>query len=52
MIGNGTDGITTVHSAGLTARTGHAPWFLTATDRWAKPYYDPTDLRYVDRELF
>jgi PLD-like domain len=29
-----------------------AGWFLSTTDRWAAPYYDPRDLHCVDRLLF
>ncbi len=29
-----------------------AGWFLSTTDRWAKPYFDPNDLHCVDRQLF
>jgi hypothetical protein len=29
-----------------------AGWFLSTDDLWTKPYYDPTDLKYVDRMLF
>jgi len=29
-----------------------AEWFLSTSDRWVAPYYDNSDLRYVDRELF
>ncbi len=29
-----------------------AEWFLSTTDRWAAPYFDPNDLHSVDRELF
>ena len=29
-----------------------AGWFLSTTDKWAAPYFDPQDLRSVDRELF
>jgi hypothetical protein len=29
-----------------------AAWFLSTTDRWALPYYDPADLHCVDRLLF
>jgi phosphatidylserine/phosphatidylglycerophosphate/cardiolipin synthase-like enzyme len=29
-----------------------AGWFLGTTDKWAQPYYDPQDLRSVDRLLF
>lgn len=27
-------------------------WFLSTTDRWVAPYFDPKDLHYVDRRLF
>ena len=29
-----------------------AAWFLSTTDRWAQPYYDPADLHCADRLLF
>ena len=29
-----------------------AGWFLGTTDTWVEPYYDPDDLRSVDRRLF
>ncbi len=29
-----------------------AGWFLSTTDKWAAPYFDPNDLLFVDRELF
>ena len=29
-----------------------AGWFLSTTDAWAAPYFDPGDLHFVDRELF
>jgi len=29
-----------------------AGWFLSTRDRWAAPYFDPRDLRCVDRVLF
>lgn len=29
-----------------------AGWFLSTTDRWAEPYFDPRDLHYADRMLF
>ncbi len=29
-----------------------AGWFLSTTDTWAKPYFDPKDLHCADRELF
>jgi hypothetical protein len=27
-------------------------WFLSVTDKWAEPYYEPKDLHCADRELF
>jgi len=29
-----------------------AGWFLSTTDGWAEKYYDPKDLRSIDRQLF
>ena len=29
-----------------------AEWFLSTTDRWTLPYFDPDDLKCVDRQLF
>jgi phosphatidylserine/phosphatidylglycerophosphate/cardiolipin synthase-like enzyme len=29
-----------------------AGWFLSTTDKWAKPYFDPDDLHSVDRRVF
>jgi phosphatidylserine/phosphatidylglycerophosphate/cardiolipin synthase-like enzyme len=29
-----------------------AGWFLSTTDNWVKKYYDPNDLRFLDRNLF
>jgi hypothetical protein len=29
-----------------------ASWFLGVTDAWVDPYFDPNDLRSVDRQLF
>lgn len=29
-----------------------AGWFLSTTDKWAEPYFDPNDLHCVDRLLF
>lgn len=34
------------------AAAASAGWFLSTTDRWTQPYYDPSDLHYVDRRLF
>ncbi|HET7832455.1 MAG TPA: phospholipase D-like domain-containing protein [Gallionella sp.] len=30
----------------------NAAWFLSTTDSWTKPYFDPSDLHYADRQLF
>lgn len=29
-----------------------AQWFLGTTDAWVKPYYDPKDLHFLDRQIF
>ena len=29
-----------------------AGWFLSTNDSWTKPYFDPSDLHSVDRQLF
>jgi len=29
-----------------------AQWFLSTTDKWVEKYFDPNDLRSVDRMLF
>jgi hypothetical protein len=29
-----------------------AGWFLSTSDAWAKPYFDPSDLHSLDRRLF
>ena len=29
-----------------------AGWFLSTDDKWAKPYFDASDLHSVDRRLF
>ncbi len=34
------------------ADAAKAEWFLSTTDRWVKPYFDGSDLKSVDRELF
>ena len=39
-------------SASKEALAEAAGWFLSTTGKWAERYYDPDDLRCVDRELF
>ncbi|MGE0354755.1 MAG: phospholipase D-like domain-containing protein [Gemmatimonadales bacterium] len=34
------------------AAAAQAGWWLSETDRWTRPYYDASDLRKVDREVF
>ncbi len=34
------------------AAAATAGWFLGTTDKWVEPYFDPEDLRSVDRRLF
>jgi hypothetical protein len=29
-----------------------AGWFLSTDDKWTKPYFDPKDLYFMDRQLF
>ena len=29
-----------------------AGWFLSTNDQWTKPYFDPNDLHFTDRQLF
>lgn len=29
-----------------------AGWFLSTTDAWTRPYFDPADIHYADRQLF
>jgi hypothetical protein len=29
-----------------------AGWFLSTRDQWARPYFDPKDLKCADRILF
>lgn len=38
--------------AATRAAADSAGWFLSTTDGWTKPYFDPKDLHYVDRQLF
>jgi hypothetical protein len=35
-----------------TAAAESAGWFLSTTDGWVKPYFDPNDLHFIDRQLF
>jgi phosphatidylserine/phosphatidylglycerophosphate/cardiolipin synthase-like enzyme len=41
-----------VKSASRQQQAVDAGWFLSTSDRWTIPYYDPNDLHSVDRELF
>jgi phosphatidylserine/phosphatidylglycerophosphate/cardiolipin synthase-like enzyme len=36
----------------ITEAAAAAGWHLSTTGRWARPYFDPNDLRYIDRKLF
>ena len=38
--------------AELQHAAAEAGWFLSTTDRWVKPYYDPKDLHCTDRKSF
>ncbi|HEX8110943.1 MAG TPA: hypothetical protein VF516_24590, partial [Kofleriaceae bacterium] len=42
------------HTAPASKRraAAEAGWFLSTTDQWARPYFDPRDLRCADRILF
>ena len=42
----------TMRFASKTQQAITAGWFLSTTDRWTIPYFDPNDLHFVDRELF
>jgi len=39
-------------TAAKTQAAVEAKWFLSTSDRWVEPYFDPKDLHYVDRMLF
>ena len=39
-------------AAAKAAAAVKAGWFLSTSDKWTEPYYDPQDLRSVDRRLF
>ncbi|HEY0322645.1 MAG TPA: phospholipase D-like domain-containing protein [Pyrinomonadaceae bacterium] len=43
---------TKIKSASKQQQAVAAGWFLSTTDRWAAPYFDPDDLKFVDRQLF
>ena len=47
-----TGNATTTPPAQKQAAAVQAGWFLSTTDKWTAPYYDPDDLRCVDRQLF
>jgi hypothetical protein len=47
-----TGNATTTPPAQKQAAAVQAGWFLSTTDKWTAPYYDPADLRSVDRQLF
>jgi hypothetical protein len=38
--------------AATRAAADAAEWFLSTNDLWTKPYFDPNNLRCVDRQLF
>jgi phosphatidylserine/phosphatidylglycerophosphate/cardiolipin synthase-like enzyme len=41
-----------VKAASKQDQAAKAGWFLSITDNWVKKYYDPNDLRFLDRTLF
>ena len=41
-----------IKSASKEQQAVDARWFLSTSDRWTLPYYDPNDLHSVDRQLF
>jgi phosphatidylserine/phosphatidylglycerophosphate/cardiolipin synthase-like enzyme len=43
---------TQVKAASKQDQAAKAGWFLSTSDKWVQPYYDPNDLHFVDRELF
>jgi hypothetical protein len=43
---------TKIKSASKQHQAVVAGWFLSTSDKWAAPYYDPEDLKFVDRNLF
>jgi hypothetical protein len=42
----------TVQNASKQQQAAAVGWFLSTSDRWAAPYYDKSDMRFVDRQLF
>jgi hypothetical protein len=38
--------------ASETQAAASAGWFLSTSDKWVDPYYNPKDLHSVDRKLF
>jgi phosphatidylserine/phosphatidylglycerophosphate/cardiolipin synthase-like enzyme len=43
---------TKINAASRQQQAVEAGWFLSTSDRWVAPYFDPNDLHFVDRELF
>ncbi len=43
---------TKIKAASKQQQAVNAGWFLSTTDKWAARYFDPNDLKSVDRELF
>jgi phosphatidylserine/phosphatidylglycerophosphate/cardiolipin synthase-like enzyme len=43
---------TKVKKASKQEQAASAGWFLSTTDGWVAKYYDPNDLKFVDRNLF
>jgi hypothetical protein len=41
-----------IKSASKQQQAEDAHWFLSTSDTWVKPYYDPGDLHNVDSLLF
>jgi len=43
---------TQLKSASKQDQAAKAGWFLSTSDKWIQPYFDPNALHFVDRELF
>jgi hypothetical protein len=41
-----------IKSASKQQQAADAGWFLSTSDKWVAPYFDPDDLHCVDRLLF